>query len=387
MRFKFKGPGAIISLLVWAGFGTGQLSAATEYEVAQNEAEVAEQQENPDTQGEEKKSSWGNFLTLPIVITEPAIGQGLGASLIYFHGKKDGKDPKITTGREFGKAGRRSKPPPTATGIFGFYTNNDSAAVGIGHTNSFLNDTYRIVAAAADARINSKFFVADTPFNFSLEGNLIYANLKRRLGESDVFFGITTSYLDAKVNFKSNFQDFDFVDAGVAASLIYDTRDNTLMPASGYIVDLTTWRYDQALGGDFDYSSARFKGLSYHTFAQQYVIGLRLDISQASGDVPFYAEPYVRLRGIPALRYQGKTAGAVEIEARRRIGERWSASVFTGAGSVDARFPQAGTSDDIYTLGIGMRYLALKEEDAWVGIDIARGPEDLAWYIQMGNSW
>jgi len=93
------------------------------------------------------------------------------------------------------------------------------------------------------------------------------------------------------VNFKSNFQDFDFVDAGVAASLIYDTRDNTLMPASGYIVDLTTWRYDQALGGDFDYSSARFKGLSYHTFAQQYVIGLRLDISQASGDVPFYAEP------------------------------------------------------------------------------------------------
>jgi len=84
---------------------------------------------------------------------------------------------------------------------------------------------------------------------------------------------------------------------------------------------------------------------------------------------------------------RNQTAGAVEIEARRRIGERWSASVFTGAGSVDARFPQAGTSDDIYTLGIGMRYLALKEEDAWVGIDIARGPEDLAWYIQMGNSW
>ena len=36
---------------------------------------------------------------------------------------------------------------------------------------------------------------------------------------------------------------------------------------------------------------------------------------------------------------------------------------------------------------IGGRYLALREQDAWVGIDIARGPEDLAWYIQLGSSW
>jgi len=96
MRFKFKGPGVIVSLLVWAGFGTAQLSAATEYEIAQNEAQVAEQQKSPDTQGEEKKSKWGNFLALPIVITEPAIGEGLGASLIYFHGEKDEKDPRVT---------------------------------------------------------------------------------------------------------------------------------------------------------------------------------------------------------------------------------------------------------------------------------------------------
>lgn len=47
------------------------------------------------------------------------------------------------------------------------------------------------------------------------------------------------------VNFKSNLQtfngvsilDFTFVEVGVAASLIYDTRDNTLMPASGYVFD------------------------------------------------------------------------------------------------------------------------------------------------------
>jgi len=395
MHFKFESAAAFILLLTCVGPGTGQLSAATDFEIAQNEGDVTEQQKTPDAKGEEKKSKWGNFLVLPIIITEPAIGEGLGASLIYFHGEKEGADRKVTTGREFGKTGKRAKPPPTATGIFGFYTNDDSAAAGIGHTNSFLNDTYRIVAAAADARINSTFYVKDTPFNFSLDGNIVYANLKRRLGDSNAFFGITASHTDAAVNFKSNLQqfdgisldDFDFVDAGVAASLIHDSRDNTLMPNSGHIVDLTTWRYDQALGGDFDYSSTHLKALSYRKLGQHYVLGLRLAISQANGDVPFYAKPYVRLRGIPALRYQGNKAGAIELEARRRFGERWSVSVFSGVGAVEVRLPEVETSDNINTLGVGLRYLALKEQDAWVGVDIAGGPENVAWYIQMGNAW
>jgi len=45
------------------------------------------------------------------------------------------------------------------------------------------------------------------------------------------------------------------------------------------------------------------------------------------------------------------------------------------------------TDDDIRTAVIGLRYLALEKQDAWVGIDIAEGPEDTAWYIQMGNAW
>ena len=58
------------------------------------------------------------------------------------------------------------------------------------------------------------------------------------------------------------------------------------------------------------------------------------------GNIPFNAAPYATLRGIPALRYQGETAGAVEVELRRRLGERWSVSLFSGTGSVDARAEQ-----------------------------------------------
>ena len=337
----------------------------------------------------------GKFLPLPLFITEPAIGEGLGATLIYFHGEDRREGLKVSTAREVSRTTRRSKPPPTATGIFGAYTNNDTAAVGIGHSNSFMQDRYRLLAATADARINSSFFIADSAFGFTLDGSLLYANLKRRLGDSSAFVGFTSSYADAGVNFKTDLGDFndvslvdfDFVDVGFALSLIYDSRDNTLMPARGYIVDLTNWHYDEAIGGDFNYRKLTFKTNSYFALDSKHVLGLRFDFGASDGNPPFFAEPYVKLRGIPALRYQGETAGAAEIELRRRIDDRWSASLFGGVGSVDVSIKENETKDNIRTIGFGVRYLAVREQDAWVGLDVARGPEDTAWYIQMGNAW
>ena len=338
---------------------------------------------------------WSRLLPLPIFITEPAIGEGLGASLIYFHRDEETEQPRAATARDLGNTARRSKPPPTATGIFGFYTNSDSAAVGIGHSNSFDDDTYRLVAAGAEARINSQLYIADRGFDFRIEGSLLYSQVKYRLGREGAFAGLSLSYLDADTRFFTGLPELDdldllrfgFQDAGAALSLLYDTRDNTILPSSGFLLDLTAWRHDESLGGDFNYNKAGFKGLYFFPLADKYALGLRLDVDTASGDVPFYAAPYVSLRGIPALRYQGRTVGAVEIEARRRLADRWTASIFTGLGYVDSGFEFGKTEDDIYNYGIGLRYLAFREQDAWVGVDIAQGPEDTAWYIQVGSSW
>ena len=37
--------------------------------------------------------------------------------------------------------------------------------------------------------------------------------------------------------------------------------------------------------------------------------------------------------------------------------------------------------------GIGGRYLYRPQESLWVGIDVARGPEDYVFYIQVGHAW
>ncbi len=361
-------------------------------------AALADQSSKADEATEETaedEKEGGRFLALPIFITEPAIGEGLGAGLVYFHAQKPVEKPKILTGKEVKRTGRRSRPPPTASGVFAAYTNNDTSGVGFGHARSWADDRYRFVGAVADLTVNSTVFASDIPFNFKIEGNLAFASLKRRFGDTNLFIGGTVMALDADVEFKLGggdlppveFFDFDFQNTGLALSGIYDARDDTMMPSTGLLVDLTGWWYDDAIGSDFNYTSIKFKTLSFHQLHEKFVLGLRFEGSTVGGSPPFFAVPFVSLRGIPALRYQGDSAGVFEVEGRYRFHNRWAALAFAGAGYTDTSEPIFDTDNDIRSGGVGIRYMALEAQNIWVGLDLAWGPEDEAWYIQVGHPW
>ncbi|MEL7450573.1 MAG: BamA/TamA family outer membrane protein [Pseudomonadota bacterium] len=342
-----------------------------------------------------KEGRFGKILPVPIFVTEPAIGEGLGAALVYFH-KPPAEKPKLLTAETVTETARRSKPPPTATGIFAAYTNNGTQGAGIGHARTMREDKYRLVAAAADLKVITETFASDVPFEFQLKGAMGYASIKRRFGDSQVFIGLSALAIDAAVDFRLDLGDevpppslfgFDFQNYGLALSAIYDGRDDTMMPSSGQLVDLTTWRYDDAFGSDFEYTTTRLKAHSFHQWHDRFVMGFRLDVSTVGGEPPFFAVPYVSLRGIPALRYQGKTAGVVETEARYQFSKRWAAIAFVGGGFTNTGNELQETQDDILAGGLGIRFKAIKQQNVWVGLDIARGPEDYAWYIQVGHPW
>lgn len=360
----------------------------------ENEPVATEDAAKDDEEKEEKDPNRGRILALPFVVTEPAIGEGLGAGLIYFHRKPDSDRPRITNGRNLKKTSKRGTPPPTATGVFGMYTNTETYAYGIGHSGTSPKDKYRYLGAAAAMQVNATVYENDIPFKFGMDGTVFYAHGKRRWGDTNVFIGASMSYLDSTTNFDldglqiqptSPF-DFSATDVGVALVGIYDGRDDTMMPNTGQLYDLTTWRYSENLGGDFNYTTARFKFNTFHKLAEKFVLGFRFEVSTANGDVPYYAEPFVSLRGIPALRYTGESAGVIEVEGRYDIAKRWSVVAFVGSGFVDETETNQ-TEDDIYGYGAGIRFQALKEQNIWLGIDIAQGPEDKAWYVQMGHPW
>jgi hypothetical protein len=357
-------------------------------------AEPAEEQ--GETKAEDEKSG-GKFLPIPIIITEPAIGEGLGGALIYFHADHEDHSKRLTTAAELNRADRKQTPPPTATGVFGFYTNNDTAGFGIGHSRTFKEDTWRLSALLADAKVITTYYVADVPFDFSLEGTIVFARIKRRFGDSNFFLGFATSYLDSDITFPLDpvfnpgddpiIPEISFKDVGVSMSVGYDSRDDTMMPTSGFLSELTAWHYDDDLGGDYSYTKTTLNINSFHKFAKKFVFGWRIETSTASGNYPFYAAPYVKLRGIPALRYQGESAGAVEIELRYKFAERWAVLGFTGEGWTDERNLADQTENEIDSHGFGVRWQALPTKNVWIGIDFARGPEEDAFYFQMVHPW
>lgn len=344
---------------------------------------------------EEESETKGKFLVLPIVITEPAIGEGLGAGLVYFHAKNEGDAPTVMNGKTMVRTSRKSTPPPTVTGVLGFYTSNDTNGVGIGHMRSMKDDKYRLTGVLADMTVNSSIFFLDIPFDFKIEGNLAFASLKRRTGDSNVFLGLSMMVLDADVLFALGPSDvppvpllnFDMTNVGVAGTVTWDRRDNSTMPEKGQLIDFSVWRYDDAIGSDFEYTSARLKALSFHALSKKFTLGLRFDASTVSGDPPFFAVPFVSLRGIPALRFQADTAGVVEIEGRYKFADRWSGVVFAGAGFTDVKKSELDTNESMNAYGAGFRFKALKAQNVWIGLDVAQGPEETAWYFQVGQGW
>jgi len=108
----------------------------------------------------------------------------------------------------------------------------------------------------------------------------------------------------------------------------------------------------------------------------------------ATGDTPFYALPFVALRGIPALRYQGDLTFLAETEQLYNITPRWGLLGFTGIGTAIKSLDNSNLKNDVvWNAGGGFRYLLARKLGLKMGMDIARGPEDWAFYITIGTGW
>jgi hypothetical protein len=396
MKTRLPAFRGIVAALIVTGSLTDSPSMAQEppEEPPPDEQQAGEEESAAETKGAIGKVR-GRILPAPFVITEPAIGKGLGLGFIYFHGRDAVERPRVQSASAVGNTARRGKPPPTATAAGGFYTDNETRGIAIGHTRSMADDRYRIVGLLASMEVNATYYEGNAGFDFGLDAKAIYGRGQRRIGASNLFLGMSFGWMDGSIGFDvaagTSIPDdvlaSDFTNNGIALSAIHDSLDDSMMPGSGHLYDLTVWRFDDLVGSDFDYTKSQLKLLWFRELVEEFHLGLRLEIANVSGDAPFFMEPFVPLRGIPALRYQADTAGAVEIEGRYDISPRWAAVAFAGAGLIDWDPGADEDDDDIYTYGAGIRFQLFTEQNVWIGLDIAQGPEESNWYIQIGHPW
>ncbi len=142
------------------------------------------------------------------------------------------------------------------------------------------------------------------------------------------------------------------------------------------------------LGGETDYWKVGLVVDSYHELAnKKLVLGLHLDLDTAGGDVPLWGYPWVTMRGIPALRYQNESTGVVEGELRWNLASRWAAVGFLGVAATRGDKPFFEDESGIVAGGLGGRYLFRPQDSLWVGLDVAKGPEQYVLYVVAGHKW
>ena len=333
------------------------------------------------------------FLPVPILITEPAIGYGVGAALLYFHDSPVEKEEQS----EPGKKGRQT--PPSISGAAGFGTENGTWGAGVFHMGIWKEDTIRYMGALFYADVNIDIYGrpedpnGDVPVGLNMAATILYQRLLFRMPHSNFFIGGDYTFANTDMTLDTSIPQWPLIQDQMneaAAGLItqHDSRDNTFTPNSGNLSEFKYQRYDQAVGGDHDYNKTQIKTYQWIPLHPKFVLGLRGDANFTSGDIPFYMLPFIDLRGIPAMRYQGAHTAVVETELRWDVTKRWSAVGFIGSGWVaDYEFSDFENSEAYVAGGVGFRYLLAKAFNMRIGADIARGPEDTAFYLVMGSRW
>jgi hypothetical protein len=230
--------------------------------------------------------------------------------------------------------------------------------------------------------------------DYNLEGWLLYQDLMFRIGSSDVFIGGKFSYFDATNTFKFDqlpidieTWELDFKNVGLGFVFEYDSRDNIFAPSYGVHTDITAMFYNGKGLGDRirEYQITNAKNRWYWEMISNLIMGWKVEANLSFGDVPFYALPYIDLRGIPINRYQGAHVLQTELEATYKITNRWSLVPFVGVGATADSLNEFDSGEPKFAGGLGFRYLIARKLRLTSGVDIARGPEEWAIYFTVGT--
>jgi hypothetical protein len=327
------------------------------------------------------------FLPIILPITEPAVGYGAAGALAF-----------ISKPLGAAKAGF-DRPDITAVG--GMATENGSWGVLAADVRHWLDDRLQTVVGVVDASVNLDFHgigatspLDQHPLHYTLQPIGGMAQAKYRLGDTRVWAGLSYAFATTHVSFEApagtpGLPDFqkDTNVGGVTPSLTFDSRDNIFTPTRGEYLEAGAGLYGEGLGADAAFQRYRLTAMHFTPIGASVFLGLRGEVATTAGDVPFYMRPYIALRGVPIMRYQGDEVAQIETELRWQFYERWSVVGFVGGGSAWNDFARFDATQSLVTGGGGFRYELAKKYGIHAGVDVAFSRDNAAVYIQVGSAW
>lgn len=216
------------------------------------------------------------------------------------------------------------------------------------------------------------------------------AQARYRLGESSNWLGMSYLIADTRVSFDNRMvlpqTDRGLTISGIDFSFNHDTRDNIFTPREGNYFEASATLFNDALGSDLNFKRYSLVGMQYRPLNNKVSLGLRESIAANSGDTPFYMQPYVYMRGVPAMRYLGEKVAQVEAEVFWRVWDRTSLVGFVGAGAAAGKIGDLSRDSTVAAGGVGVRYEIARKYGLHMGLD-AWSRDGPAIYIQVGSAW
>ena len=328
-----------------------------------------------------------SFLPIPLVVTEPAVGYGGGLAGMFVR-------PRT-------KAGGEGFAKPNMSVVAGIATENGTKAGLAADVSRWKDDRLKTLLAGGTGKINLDFYglgpdgeSLDEPVRYSLDFSLALLQGSWRLkADSPWSVGLRYVYsnVEPKLRDESQFpglaNGIDFEISAPAGVLEFDSRDNVFTPTRGWFGESVYLVSREDFGASEDFERFQQVVMTWIPMADRWTLGIRGDYQWSSDGTPFFLRPYIKLRGVPAMRFQGKEMASAEAEVRWQFYERWSAVAAAGYGAARTRNDFFSRTKDVTSAAVGFRYELARKFGLHAGMDVGFSNDTTAIYLQVGNAW
>lgn len=243
-----------------------------------------------------KRGNKGEWVVVPIPVSNPTIGTGLQGALLYLHPRKEGDGSS----------------PNATSGIGAMYTDTGSWAVGGFHDDSWKNDQYRFKGLIGYGEIAMKYYgggnipILPKPLGYDLNILVAMPQIQMRLpGSMNWYAGVNYLYVNSENIFHLEettpiLPDVKqrIVSAGLGFLITYDNRNDNYYPTQGVYFQATTTNFSKRWGGDNDYHKSKVRVSNYRPIGKRTILALSTRIDSSSEDTPFSTSPILTCVGL-----------------------------------------------------------------------------------------
>lgn len=327
----------------------------------------------------------GKWVIVPIPVSNPTIGTGLQAALLYLHPKKEGE----------------ASAPNATSGIGAMYTDTGSWVLGGFHDSSWNNDQYRFNGIIGYGEVALKYYgggdipIFSNPLHYDLKALVLRPEFQIRLpGTENWYAGISYLYMNSESTF--HLSDIIFllpdaqlriVSSGLGPLITYDSRNNNYYPTQGQYFQVRIIHFSEKLGSDLNYRKTTGRLSHYQPIGRQTTLALSTRLESSSDNTPFFDLPYLDIRGFNRGQYQAFNTFSLHAEVRHQLHSRWGVIAFTETGWYADNLKSLSDNPRITSYGTGVRWRTTEDKPLNLGVDVAFTDDDTVYYIRVGEKF